>query len=52
LALIERDLEQLRTLELLADDVGFREEWGRVKRRNKEALATEIHRKTGVTPDL
>lgn len=46
-----RDLEQLRALEPLADDAAFREEWGRVKRRNKEALATEIQSKTGVAPD-
>ena len=41
----------MRALEPLADDAAFREEWGRVKRRNKELLATEIQRKTGVTPD-
>jgi starch phosphorylase len=46
-----RDLEQLRALEPMADDAPFREEWRRVKRRNKEALAAEIQRKTGVTPD-
>ena len=46
-----RDLEQLRELEPLADDAAFREEWRRVKRRNKEVLATEIQRRTGVAPD-
>src|SRR5207248_3774623 len=46
-----RDLEQLRALEPMADDDAFREEWRRVKRRNKEALAAEIQRKTGLTPD-
>jgi starch phosphorylase len=45
------DLEQLRALEPLADDPAFREEWGRVKRRNKEVLATEIQGKTGVASD-
>ncbi len=44
-----RDLEQLRALEPMADDPVFRQEWKRVKRRNREALAAEIQRKTGVT---
>src|SRR5215216_6122673 len=46
-----RDLEQLRALELMADDQACGEGWRRVKRRNREALAAEIERKTGVTPD-
>jgi starch phosphorylase len=46
-----RDLEQLRALEPMADDAAFREEWRRVKRRNRELLAAEIERKTGITPD-
>ncbi len=46
-----RDLQQLRALEPMADDPAFREEWKRVKRRNKEMLAVEIQKKTGVTPD-
>jgi glycogen phosphorylase len=46
-----RDLEQLRALEPMAQDAAFREEWRRVKRRNREALAAEIQRKTGVAPD-
>ncbi|MGO1076064.1 glycogen/starch/alpha-glucan phosphorylase [Inquilinus sp. CA228] len=46
-----RDLEQLRALEPMADDPAFREEWRRVKRRNREALAAEIQGKTGVTSD-
>ena len=46
-----RDLEQLRALEPMADDAAFREEWRRVKRRNKEALAAEIQRKTEVKLD-
>jgi glycogen phosphorylase len=43
-----RELEQLRALEPMADDAAFREEWRRVKRRNKEALAAEIQSKTEV----
>jgi glycogen phosphorylase len=46
-----RDLEWLRALDPMADDAAFREEWRRVKRRNREALAAEIARKTGVTVD-
>ena len=46
-----RDLDALRALEPLADDPAFRAEWGGVKRRNREALAAEIRRKTSVVPD-
>jgi glycogen phosphorylase len=46
-----RELEQLRALEPLADDAAFREAWRRVKRRNKEVLATEIQRRAKVAPD-
>jgi glycogen phosphorylase len=46
-----RDLEYLRALEPIAEDPAFREEWRRVKRRNKEALAAEIQDKTGVKID-
>src|SRR5262249_16736151 len=42
---------QLRALEPMAEDPAFREEWRRVKRRARETLASEIQRKTGVTPD-
>jgi starch phosphorylase len=42
------DLERLRALEPLADDAGFREEWWRVKRANREALVGEIRRRAGV----
>jgi starch phosphorylase len=45
------DFEQLRALESLADDDGFRDEWRQVKRRNREALAAELRRKTGVALD-
>ena len=46
-----RDLEQLRRLEPLAADASFREEWRRVKRANKEALAREAARRAGVAVD-
>jgi starch phosphorylase len=46
-----RDLEWLRALAPLADDAAFRQEWRRVKRRNRETLAAEIERKTGIVPD-
>jgi starch phosphorylase len=46
-----RNLEELRRLEPLADDTGFREAWRRVKRGAKEALAREIRARTGVTVD-
>ena len=46
-----RDLEGLRALAPMADDAAFRQEWRGVKRRNREALAAEIERKTGVIPD-
>ncbi len=35
-----RDLDALRGLERFADDAAFQERWTRVKRANKEALAT------------
>ncbi|MFL5065431.1 MAG: glycogen/starch/alpha-glucan phosphorylase, partial [Xanthobacteraceae bacterium] len=46
-----RDLEWLRALAPMADDAAFRQEWRGVKRRNREALAAEIERKTGVVTD-
>jgi starch phosphorylase len=46
------DLEKLRDLERLADDGGFQEEWRRVKRRAKQALAARIQRECGVAVDL
>ena len=45
------DLEELQALEPMADDAGFRQEWRRLKRRNRDALAAEIQRRTGVTAD-
>jgi glycogen phosphorylase len=46
-----RNLEQLRALEPMADDAAFRQEWRRLKQRNREALAAEIRSRTGVTAD-
>ena len=46
-----RDLEELRGLEPLADDKAFREEWRRVKGHNRETLAAEIERRTGIAVD-
>jgi starch phosphorylase len=46
-----RDLDRLRGLEPRAADAGFREEWRRVKRANKEALAEELRRRAGVAAD-
>jgi starch phosphorylase len=44
------DLEQLRKLTPLAEDGGFREEWRKVKRRNKERLLAAIERQAGLRP--
>jgi starch phosphorylase len=46
-----RDLELLRDLEPYADDPQFQQEFRGVKRANKEALAAEAHRLTGVEVD-
>lgn len=46
-----RDLDQLKNLEPLAEDGGFREEWRRVKRENKVVLAAEIQERTGIHVD-
>ena len=48
-----RDLDELRRLEPLAGDAGFRAEWRRVKRANKARLAATIRAATGlvVSPD-
>ena len=45
------DLAELRRLEPLAKDSGFREKWASVKLANKRALAAEIQKRTGVTVD-
>ncbi|MBI2517873.1 MAG: glycogen/starch/alpha-glucan phosphorylase [Opitutae bacterium] len=46
-----RNLDQLRQLESAADDAVFLADWHRVKRANKERLATAIHAATGITVD-
>jgi len=46
-----RDLDELRRLEPLADDAGFREEWRRVKAANRAALAEAARRRAGVSAD-
>ncbi len=46
-----RDLDQLRRLEPLADDAGFRREWREVKLTAKRALAALIETRTGVRVD-
>jgi starch phosphorylase len=46
-----RNLDQLRRLEPLADDAGFRDEWREVKRAAKRDLAGLIERRTGVVLD-
>ncbi|MFA6957271.1 MAG: glycogen/starch/alpha-glucan phosphorylase [Thermoanaerobaculia bacterium] len=45
------DLDAIRALEPFADDAAFRAEWRRVKRANKEALASEIAKRVGITVD-
>jgi len=46
-----RDLDELRRLEPLADDAGFREEWRRVKAANRSALAEAARQRAGVSAD-
>ena len=46
-----RDLDELRRLEPLADDDAFLEDWGKVKRGNKERLARAVAAATGVSVD-
>ena len=46
-----KDLGQLRRLEPLAADAGFRAAWRAVKRQNKVALAEFIRRRTGAVLD-
>src|SRR5438128_74392 len=45
------DLDELRRLEALADDEGFRTEFREIKQRNKEQLASFIERENRVTVD-
>jgi starch phosphorylase len=44
-----RDLDQLRQLEPLADDMEFQEQWRDVKLANKRRLARLIGERTGIT---
>ena len=46
-----KHLEDLRKLELLADDAHFGDKWRLVKRDNKSALATIIKERTGTVID-
>lgn len=46
-----KNLDEIRKLEPLADDVGFREEWQQVKHANKERLAAALRKTTGVEVD-
>ncbi len=46
-----RDLAELRRLEPLAEDSGFREQWRRVKRANKTRLAATLRAATGLVVD-
>ena len=48
-----KDLQQLRRLEPLAEDLEFRKAWGETKRENKKRLARYVLRKIGlgVNPD-
>jgi starch phosphorylase len=43
--------DELRKLELLAEDAAFRQEWRDIKQANKEKLATYIHKHTGIELD-
>jgi starch phosphorylase len=45
------DLSRLRALEAHAGDAAFQEQWRRIKRLNKEALARHIGHRTGVVID-
>jgi len=45
------NLDELKKLEPLADDAGFRKKWLAVKRSNKERLAAYIRQKTDITVD-
>jgi starch phosphorylase len=45
------DLTRLKALEARAGDPAFQEQWRRVKRLNKEALAYKIRERTGVVVD-
>jgi starch phosphorylase len=46
-----KNLEELRRLEDFAEDMGFQQDWRRVKLENKQALAVIIQKRTGVAVD-
>ena len=46
-----KDLGQLKRLLPLADDAGFRAEFGAAKRANKERLAALVRRRLGLDVD-
>ena len=46
-----RELDDLRRLEPLAEDAGFRAEWRDVKRHNKARLAALVRDRTGIVVD-
>ncbi|AGA90681.1 glycogen/starch/alpha-glucan phosphorylase [Thioflavicoccus mobilis 8321] len=46
-----RDMDRLRSLEPLADDVGFHEDWRRMKTAAKRDLADWLRRRVGVNVD-
>jgi starch phosphorylase len=46
-----RNLEELRRMEPLADDPGFRDRWQGVKRANKAGFAEFIRHRTGIVVD-
>jgi starch phosphorylase len=46
-----KQLEELRQLEPLADDPGFRKAWREAKRHNKSALAELLYQRTGLETD-
>ena len=45
------NLDQLRKLEKLADDVGFQQSWMKIKAGNKQALTRLIEERTGIKVD-
>ncbi len=47
-----RDLGELRRLEPLAEDAGFRAEWRAIKRQNKALLARLVRARTGAEIDV
>ena len=46
-----KELEQLRWLEPMFDDAGFRHEWRTIRLNNKRVLAAQLRRRTGVIAD-